>query len=134
MMAVSREPTGPRKRVAGYLSHHGTYSRWWGLVRRMRRPPWVLRSSRAASSRAQSLLPSRGKASDRARLASVRSVRVFPRFLRLVAAFRPEIRPKVVGCTRECTREPHGDTRDTRWKLVRRAPKDPGAIVVFISV
>ncbi|KAK1120387.1 hypothetical protein K0M31_012368 [Melipona bicolor] len=29
-MPVPREPTGPCKRVAGYLSHHGTYSRWWG--------------------------------------------------------------------------------------------------------
>ena len=101
----------------------------------MRRAPWVLRSSRAASSRAQSLLPSRGKASDRARLVSVRSVRVFPRFLRLVATFRPEIQLKVVGCPRECTRDPHGDTRDTHGgNLFDTYQRNRGATVVFTSV
>lgn len=60
---------------------------------RMRTAAWVLRPSGAASSGAQSLFPSRGKASGRARLVSVRSVRVFPRFFRLVALF---FAPKIV--------------------------------------
>lgn len=118
---TSWKQAGPRKRVAGWFPHHETQFTMVGVSRRMRTLSWVLWPRAAASSGAQSLFPSRGKASDRARLVSVRSVRVFPRFFRHVAIFHPEIDrrkllARVYTWSKGYQRDTHGGTCSIRFK------------------